>query len=1013
MKASKRTPVKAAPREGKVVVPARAEPAAANFPIVGIGASAGGLAAFKAFFSGLPVNADPRMAFVLLQHMDPNSESRLTELVRGYTRMKVFKITDGLVLQPNCVYIVPPGFDLKFLGGALHLLAHESPRRLSLPIDQFFNSLAQDQGERGIGIVLSGTGTDGTLGVRTIKAAGGLVMVQTPATAEFNGMPRSAIATGCVDYELPPAEMPAKLIAYAAQAFGKPDESSTAAPSRRENARQLIFALLRAQTGNDFSLYKTSTIDRRIQRRMAVHQIDAVERYAKFLQQTPEEVEALFREILIGVTDFFRDPESFSVLETQCIAKLVAEKTKDGTIRIWVPACATGEEAYSIAMLVAERMEALKVRIPVQIFATDVSRHSITTARAGHFSAEIATHVPPERLKHFFMAEPTGDGYRVKKSLRDLLIFSEQNALQDPPFAKLDLISCRNLLIYLRAELQQQLMGTFHFALRPGGMLFLGNSETVGNFHDQFLLLDRKAQLYQRRELLPGLKVGEMRLPTLPIQPVRVHAANLSVPAKRTPRELTEQILLGQVSLVAVLVDSRGNILYLHGRAGKFLELAAGEIRPNNILKMARAGLRQGLGIALRQVARTNEVGRWPGLRVEADGQFVTVNLSIHPVALDWDIDPESRPYLVILDEVPTVSPIPQPDTLLHTRRASHDRTDIAALQKALFAREESMQSAHEELASSAEELRCSNQEMQAANDRLQSVNEELKSTNEELETSKEEMQSLNEELNTMNAELGVKVSDLSRSNNDMNNLIAGTGIATVFLDLHLRILRFTPPAKAIVNLLASDVGRPIGHFVSNLVGYLHLVEDAQGVLDTLVPKEIEVQSNSGAWYLMRLHPYRTVDNVIEGVVISFIVITEIVLARLALQQANRVSRMAVVVRDSHDAVTVQELGGGIQAWNPSAVRMYGWSEAEALALNARERIPAPLRSSEMIKFEELGRTRLSEPYRTQRLTKAGKIVEIWMTATCLVNESGELYAVATTERAIRPVPDETAMTTS
>ena len=999
MKRRKKAPVKAALSEDKVVVPARAGPAVANFPIVGIGASAGGLAAFKAFFSGMPVDADPMMAFVLVQHLVPDHGSLLTELVRRYTRMKVFQVTEGLVLQPNCVYVAPPGCDLVFLSGALHLLEPTSPRGQRLPIDYFFRSLAQDQGERTIGIVLSGTASDGTLGVRTIKAAGGMVMVQTPGTAEFDGMPLSAIATGLVDYQLPPAEMPAKLIAYAAQAFGKPPESATASPPQLENARKRIFILLRAQTGHDFAFYKPSTMDRRIERRMAVHQIDALDGYAKFLQQTPQEVEALFRELLVCVTDFFRDPEFFSVLETQVIAKLVGDKPKGDPIRIWVPGCATGEEAYSIAILVVERMEALKVSFPVKVFATDLAAESVITARAGHYPAGIAANLSPERLAHFFTAEPAGGGYRVKKSLRDLVVFSEQNVIQDPPFSKLDLISCRNLLIYLRVELQQKLMAVFHYALRPGGTLFLGSSETVGDFIDLFLPLDRKAKLYQRRELLPGAKVAGLPSTTLPGLPALPGAPKASVPARPTLRELTEQLLLQHFSPAAVMVNRRGDILYLHGRAGKFMELAAGETRPNNILKMAHEGLNRNLGVALRATVRTNQVSHYHGLQVKADAELVTVNLTIYPVALDWDMDPESRPYLLALDQVPTVSPIPAPAEPPDMGPAGGDRADFAALKEALLAREEIMQS--------------SNQEIQSMNDELQSMNDELQSTNEELETSKEELQSLNEELTTVNTELNIKVTDLSRASNDMNNLIAGTGIATIFLDHQLRILRFTPRARTIVNLVASDVGRPVAHFISNLVCYDRLVEDAQAVLDTLVPRELEVQSKDGAWYLMRIHPYRTLDNVIEGAVISFIAITEIVQARGALQQANQIMRMAVVVRDSHDAITVHNQEGRILAWNPSAVRIYGWSEAEALELNVRARIPVTLRATELIKTEELGREGLILPYRTQRLTKAGKVVEIWMTATGLMNESGVAYAVATTERVIRPAQNEPEMSTS
>ncbi len=982
-----------------------------SFPIVGIGASAGGLAAFEAFFSGLPAAADPAMAFVLVQHLAPDHESLLTELVRRYTRMKVFLITDGLVVQPGCVYIIPPGCNLAFLNGALHLLEPDSPRGQRLPIDYFFSSLAQDQHERAIGIVLSGTGSDGTLGVRAIKDEGGMVMVQTPGTTEFAGMPQSAIATGLVDYELPPAAMPAQLIAYAAHAFGKPHAPSTVPAPKVDHARKRIFILLRAQTGHDFSLYKPSTIDRRIERRMAVHQIDNLEAYARYLQQTPAEVEKLFRDLLIGVTQFFRDPELFSVLETQVIAALVAGKPEGGTIRIWVPGCSTGEEAYSIAILVAERMEALKVSLPVQVFATDIDSQAITTARAGRYPAGIAAHLSPERLARFYTAKPAGSGYRINKNIRDLLVFSEQDVGKDPPFSKLDLISCRNLLIYLGSELQRKLIALFHYALLPGGALFLGSSETVGEFLDLFHPVDRKARLYQRRELQPGARAAHLTLARLPTNPPMLPvAAKAVVPVKRTVRELTERALLQQASPGSVMVNGQGDILYVHGRAGKFLEVAAGEPGPHNILKMARAGLRRSLVGALHEAVRTNEIVRYPGVRVEAEDRVLTVNLTIHPVTLDRDVTPESRPYLVVLDEMPSADPVPAPTAgsapPSDQGPAREDRAEFAALKETLLAKEEYLQSANEELQSSTEELKSSNEEMQ-------SVNEELQSTNEELETSKEELQSLNEELATVNTELNIKVTDLSLANNDMNNLIAGTGIATIFLDFQLRILRFTPTASGIVNLIPGDVGLPIAHFVSNLVGYNRLVEDTQAVLDTLVPREVEVQNKAGEWYAMRLQPYRTLDNVIKGAVISFISITEIVRARAALQQANQVMRMAVVVRDSHDAITVHDLEGRILAWNPSAVRMYGWSEAEALQLNVRERIPVALRASELSKTKQLGEAEIIEPYRTQRLTKAAKTVEVWITATALMNESGQMYAVATTERASRAPSDKPERTAS
>lgn len=450
-----------------------------KFPIVGIGASAGGLAAFEAFFSGMPIDTDPGMAFVLVQHLAPDHKSILSDLVRRYTRMQVFEVEDGMQVRPNCAYIIPPGRDMAFLNGSLQLLAPTEPRGQRLPIDFFFRSLAHDQRERAIGIVLSGTGSDGTQGVRAIKGEGGMVMAQNSASTEFDGMPRSAIATGLVDYELPPAEMAAQLIAYAAHAFGKLPRSVGVPVPTSENAMKKIFILLRGQTGHDFSLYKPNTIQRRIERRLAVHQIEALESYVTYLQQTPAEVDALFRDLLIGVTSFFRDPEAFQALEEQIIPKMFEGRPAGSLVRIWTAGCSTGEEAYSIAILLVERMEAVKQSYTVQLFATDIDGQAIATARAGIYPASIAADITSERLARFFTLEPGGGAYRVNKGIRDLLVFSEQDVIRDPPFSKLDLLSCRNLLIYMGTELQRKLIPLFHYALKPAGVLFLGTSESV------------------------------------------------------------------------------------------------------------------------------------------------------------------------------------------------------------------------------------------------------------------------------------------------------------------------------------------------------------------------------------------------------------------------------------------------------------------------------------------------------------------------------------------------------
>ncbi len=851
-------------------IPAAAETGLGHFPIVGIGASAGGLAAFEAFFSGMPADAEPDMAFVLVQHLAPDHKSILTDLIRRYTRMQVFEVEDGMLVEPNCTYIIPPNRDMAFLNGMLQLLEPSAPRGQRLPIDFFFRSLAQDQHERAIGIVLSGTGSDGTLGVRAIKGEGGMVMAQNPASTEYDGMPRSALATGLVDYELPPAEMPAQLIAYTAHAFGRPPRPAVPA-SKTENAVRKIFVLLRAQTGHDFSQYKPSTIYRRIERRMAVHQIETMEGYVKFMQQAPEEVEALFRDMLIGVTSFFRDPEAFQTLEERVIPKLFAGKPADALIRVWVPGCSTGEEAYSLAILLAERQDAMRQGFRVQVFATDIDSRAIAAARMGLYPASIATDLSPERLGRFFAAEPGDSAYRIHKNIRDILVFSEQNVIKDPPFSKLDLVSCRNLLIYLDGDLQKKLIPLFHYSLNPGGFLFLGTSETVSEFGDLFAVLDRKEKVYQRKEdLHAAQRAGRFLLP-MTVLGAPPPDPRTAVPRKLPLRELTEQALVQQLVQVGALVNGQGDILYLHGRTGMYLEPAPGEAGIANILKMAREGLRRDLTTALHKAVALTETVRCLGLRVKTNGDFATVNLTVRPVLPTPPVAAEPPLYLVILEEAAAPSPAggkgPPPESAGGQDADANIDARITTLKQELRAKEEYLQTANEELETANEELKSSNEEMQ-------SMNEELQSTNEELETSKEELQSVNEELATVNTELQTKVADLSRANNDMNNLLAGTGIATVFVDHQLRILRFTPSATRIINLIQSDIGRPVGHIVSNLPGYDHLVADIRAVLDTLISQEGEVQTADGGWYTMRIQPYRTIDNVIEGAVLTFVDIT-------------------------------------------------------------------------------------------------------------------------------------------
>ncbi len=974
----------------------------AKFPIIGIGASAGGLAAFESFFSTMPADSVPGMAFVLVQHLARDHKSMLSELIRRYTRMQVFEVEDGMAVEPNSAYIIPPNRDMELVDGTLRLLEPTLARGIRLPIDFFFRSLAQDQREHAICIVLSGTGSDGALGVRAVKGEGGMVMVQTPETTEYDGMPRSAIATGMVDFVLPPHEMPAQLLAYASHSFG-PSLLPVSLPALEPGESfEKIFHLLRSHTGHDFSQYKRNTIRRRVERRMAVHQIDRLDAYIRYLQLTPAEVDALFRDLLIGVTNFFRDAEIFETFQKQVIPQLFAGKSAGSVIRVWVAGCSTGEEAYSLAILLREQMDELKTNYKVHLFATDIDRESINQARAGIYPSSIIADVSPERLAHFFDQEHAdGSTYRVRKSIRDMLIFSEHDVTKDPPFSKLDLISCRNLLIYMGSELQKRVLLLLHYALNPGGMLFLGSSESVGEFANLFATLDRKAKIYQRKAGdYAQLRAGFSRMfPRLPETQLGLHQKGGALSETKLPlREIAMRTLLAHYSPVGALVNEHGDILYLLGRTGRYLEPAPGEASMN-IFRMAREGLRGDLTIALHRAVSTGVKTRHAGLRVKSDSNSTTVNLVVIPVSEDPDGVMPRGLFLVILEEVTA-------EVHKVSTEAAVDVVDAALalvpdLDGYIIRLKQELRAKDEYLQAAVEELETTNEELRSAHEEMQSVNEEMQSTNEELETSKEELQSVNEELATVNSELQAKVADLSRSNNDMKNLLSGTGIGTIFVDHLLRILRFTPTISVLINLIETDVGRPLDQIRSNLTGYDQLAADVKDVLETLVPKELEVQAKTGEWFLLRIRPYRTLEDVIEGAVITFTEISVMKQAQAALRDSEGLRRLAVVVRDSRDAILVQDMTGRILAWNPGAGKLYGWSEYEALTMNIRDLMPEAGREEALASIRQKCQQGSLEQQRIQRVGKNGRAFTVSLIAAALVDQAGETYAIATTERGL------------
>ncbi|HMQ51704.1 MAG TPA: chemotaxis protein CheB [Anaerolineae bacterium] len=831
------------------------QPSERVFPIVGIGASAGGLEAFDKFFTHMPPDSD--MAFVLVQHLDPTHESILVDLIRRYTRMEVFQVQDGMKIRPNCIYVIPPNRDMAILHGTLHLMEPSARRGLRLPIDFFFRSLSEDQGERAIGIVLSGTGSDGTLGLKAIKGEGGMAMVQDPLSAKYDGMPRSAISTGMMDFILSPEAMAEQLISYVKHAFVSRIKKPEPLLPQSASSLQKIFILLRNHTGYDFSLYKNTTIGRRIERRMNVNQIDYIGDYVRYLQQNPTEVETLFRELLIGVTRFFRDQEAFTALEQKVVPRLFYNRPPSEPIRVWVPGCATGEEAFSIAILLREHMERLSQSFEVQIFATDIDDHAIEKARNAVYPDGIAADITPERLGRFFVKE--GSSYQVSKPIRDLVIFAVQSVIKDPPFSRIDLISCRNLLIYLGQELQKQVFQLFFYSLKPGGFLFLGNSETLGTAVDSHTIIDSRWRIFQRTTNTSGLRN------TLDMLPPPLIRQRLDPDAKSDQtlgmRELTEKILLEEYAPPCVIIDERGDVLYFHGRTGKFLEPASGKAS-FNVLRMAREGLRMPLTAAIRKAINQKQDVIYERLEIQANDEIETVKLTVKPILKPISM----RGLVLIIFEEAGSPPWQKPEQVTDDRPDEQDRYVVALRQE--------LKSTKEYLQTTVEELETSNEDLRFANEAMQSTNEELQSTNEELETSQEELQSVNEELVTVNSELQLKIDELTKANNDIDNLLNNTRIGTIFLDRNLQIERFTPTATQIINLIDSDVGRPLSHIASNLkVG--DLIGKANQVLDTLTPQEAEVQTRKGSWYWMQIMPYRTIENIVDGVVLTFTDITE------------------------------------------------------------------------------------------------------------------------------------------
>lgn len=838
------------------------------FPVVGIGASAGGLEAFKRFFIAMPEN--PGIAFILIQHLDPTHQSFMVELLSRFTNMKVVQIERNLMVQPNHIYMIAPNSEIFFRDNELILSKPKQKRGWRTPIDNFFLSLAEDKRELAIGIILSGTGSDGTLGLKAIKSYGGMAMVQSPSTSQYDGMPASAIETGVIDYVLPIEEMPDALSKYVKNYHGKNVVLHTYQKKLPKDLNN-IFSTLQLQTSHNFRFYKKNTIMRRITRRMSLKHIEKMSDYVDILRESPTETMELFNDLLINVTSFFREPESWNALQNTAIRSLVEEKKPNESIRVWVPGCASGEEAYSIGMLLLEKLQTNNKKRDIQIFATDIDEKALNIARSGKYSIEIVNAITPQhRAQQFF--EKTDKYYLISRKLRDIVVFSTQNLISDPPFSKVDLISCRNLLIYLDLSIQKKIIPLFHYALRDRGFLYLGNSESIGQFEDSFETISKQSRIYRRKNYSLDSKFEFPLIPTRRTEIKLMHTDFQEKEPVINLAKLVQQELIQEYAPASVLINKAHKILYNFGNTVEYFKYPTGT--PTiDLLSVVREGLLVHLRPAFYKALRDNTVVTIANAWVKRNSIDYPVKILIKPIPLK-----EKKETLLLvsffessLKEIPSFNPTDvQPEEESYVKHLEYE-----------------LKRAKDELQDTTEGMENSNEELKASNEEIMSMNEELQSSNEELETSKEELQSLNEELNTVNNQLQEKIEAVQKAHNDLTNLVNSSSIATIFLDSSMQIRYYTPAIKKIFNFVSSDIGRPIANFTAKLVD-CSLEEIANKVLDNLIIHEQQVNANNGTVYKLRCVPYRTEDCRIGGVAITLFDISDIIKKEKNLKKSEK-----------------------------------------------------------------------------------------------------------------------------
>jgi two-component system CheB/CheR fusion protein len=947
------------------------------FPIAGIGASAGGLEACRRLLTALPT--DTGLGFVIVSHLDPDHHSMLASLLSNATKMPVIEVGASVRVAPNHCYVIPPNRNLGIHDGVLHTLDRQLEQGRHLSVDYFLRTLADDIGERSIGIVLSGTASDGTEGLKAVKAAGGITFAQDQASAEHFGMPGSAIEAGCVDFTLSPEEIALELARLARQPYihrRHPHEADALA--RDDDLLGKLFLLLRNRTGNDFTHYKRTTVLRRVHRRMAVHKLSRLVDYLHLMQRQPTETDRLFDDLLINVTGFFREPEAFEALHAVAFPRLFGERDARRPVRIWVPGCSTGEEVYSLAIAMLEFLGDGAASAPVQIFATDIDAKAIEQARTGIYTDAVVAELPTGRLRRFF-TQATG-GWRIIKAIRDLCVFATQNLVKDPPFSKLDLICCRNLMIYLGPVLQERALQVFHYALEPHGFLLLGNSESIGGRADLFYLVDKTHKLYQTKTSLGRVNYAFVPRMFEPASTSRgaqrpavgVPGVDIAAAAKR--------LIMQQYAPPGVVIARDLQILHFCCETGPFLNPTPG-MASLHLLKLARPELAVDLRTTVHRAIQSNAAVCERCVRYASAGGEGRVNIHVQPMRESID----GEPLLLVLFEA--VMPVLGDDP------SEHDSQRVAILEQELASTRDYMQSI-------IQELEGANEELKSANEEIQSANEELQSTNEELETAKEELQSTNEELATVNDELESRNLDLGAVNSDLTNLLASVNLPILILGRDLNIRQFTPQARPLLNLISADVGRPIRHLKPN-VDIPGLEERAMAVIEDMMPQELEAQDGTGHWYSVRMRPYKTLDNRVDGVVMAFIDIDSLKTADALREHLSREQRLSAVVRDADDAMTVQRLDGAIQAWNPAAERIYGYTEQQALAMNIAALIPLERRDQHQAMMTRLRGGERIIPFETERLGADGRRLRLWLNMITLLNADGSPYAFASIERPV------------